>query len=411
MSHELRTPMNSVLGFGQLLEMDDLNAEQQQSVEQILKSGRHLLGLINEVLDLARIEAEQMSLSLEPVQLSLVLQDACDLVQPLAAKRNVQIDSGWFHTCDHTVLADQQRLKQVLINLLSNAIKYNREGGSVTLTCSHSIRLQESEEPEIEDRRQAARGRRQEDKKIEAAGNALLSSPSGEDVVSVLRLEVSDTGPGIAPENLKKLFVAFERLGAEHTETEGTGIGLALCRRLMEIMGGSIGVQTILGEGSTFWIEIPIGESPDLEAQDQTMDSTTDSADTPRATHTILYIEDNLSNLRLVERILIRHPHLKLLAAMQGGLGLELARQHLPDLILLDLHLPDIGGDEVLQQLRAIAETRDIPVIIISADATPRQIERLLLAGAANYLTKPLDIKRFLQTLEENLPPERPIPL
>jgi len=307
-------------------------------------------------------------------------------VRPLAARRNVEPLGDWEAACGHTVLADQQRLKQVLINLLSNAIKYNHEGGSVALACRLSAR------PEVGDRREAT------------TGGVLDLPSSGDDLVPTLRLEITDTGPGIAPENLDKIFIAFERLGAERSETEGTGIGLALSRRLMELMGGTIGVQSTLGQGSTFWIELPLGESPDLQAPDAAPDSSEGSADGIQHTkRIILYIEDNLSNLRLVESILIRQPHIKLLAAMQGGLGLELAREQRPDLILLDLHLPDISGNEVLQRLRAEAATRDIPVVMLSADATPRQIERLLQAGANAYLTKPLDVKQFLEVIKQHL--------
>ena len=419
MSHELRTPMNAILGFGQLLEMDDLTTQQIQNVEFILQGGRHLLRLINEVLEISRIEAGRMAVSLEPVRLLAVLQEAWDLVRPLAAQRGVQADGAWEQSCDRSVLADPQRLKQVVLNLLSNAIKYNREGGTVTLICRESTRQEaRGRAPQVAERRQAEGGRRQGDSEPEAgdrrqvaggikreiAGADLSSLPSGNHLLPTLRLEITDTGPGITAENLEKLFTPFERLGAENSGIEGTGIGLALSQRLMELMGGDIGVESVAGLGSTFWIELPLAEGSSVTCHVPGDDPhvTLDTRHlTPIAT--VLYIEDNLSNLRLVEGILLRQPHIKLLAAMQGGLGLELAREHQPALILLDLNLPDIMGDEVLRRLRADAATQHIPVIMLSADATPRQIARLLEAGANDYLTKPLDVKRFMTVLDENL--------
>ncbi len=359
MSHELRTPMNAILGFAQLLEMDDLNAEQRQGVDQILKGGRHLLGLINEVLDIARIEAGRLSLSPEPVQIGEVVQEVLALVQPLAAERNIRFEHTISPQTCH-VTADRQRLRQVLVNLMSNAVKYNREGGLVRLSCA-------------------------------PVGNRM-------------RLEVSDTGPGISPAGLEKLFMPFERLGAEASGVEGAGIGLSICRRLIELMNGKIGVHSVEREGSTFWVELPPATDP-VWAFEREQAAAPEEKQTgaPRAPRTVLCIEDNVSNLKLIERVLARRPEVHLLAAMQGGLGLELARAQKPDLILLDLHLPDMPGDEVLHHLRAEVETRDIPVVMLSADATPRQIERLRAAGASEYLTKPLDIKLFLQVMEETL--------
>ena len=259
--------------------------------------------------------------------------------------------------------ADRQRLKQVLLNLLSNAVKYNREGGTVSLSCGPG----------------------------EAGGDSV-------------RFEVSDTGAGIAPEDFGKLFVPFERLDADKSGVEGSGIGLSICRRLVELMGGSIGVRSVQGQGSTFWVEMPHAEDPVQAFERGEPDTSLTMAEAaPRAARTVLYIEDNLSNLTLIERIFARRPKVKLLAVMQGRLGLEMAREQRPDMILLDLHLPDIPGDEVLRHLRAEPETRDIPIVMLSADATPNQIERLRAAGASEYLTKPLDVQRFLQVVEETL--------
>ncbi len=364
MSHELRTPMNAILGFAQLLEMDELNPEQTQGVEQILKGGRHLLELINEVLDIARIEAGQLSISPEPVQLSEVVQEALELVRTLAAERGIRFENSVGSNSCH-VIADQQRLKQVLLNLLSNAVKYNRERGLVRLSCA----------------------------------------PKGNRV----RFEVSDTGPGISPAGIEKLFVPFERLDAENSGIEGSGIGLSICQRLVELMNGTIGVESSLGQGTTFWVELPSAEDPTKTLEhEKPATPVILSTVTPEASRTMLYIEDNLSNLNLIERILARRPEIRLLSAMQGSLGLELAHHHRPDVILLDLHLPDMNGDEVLQHLQAEIETRDIPVVMLSADATPHQIERLRAAGAVEYLTKPLDVRRFLQVLEETLKKGQP---
>jgi PAS domain S-box-containing protein len=353
MSHELRTPLNVVLGFGQVLQLDPLDPGQAEAVDYILKAGRHLLDLIDEVLDISRIEAGRLSLSIEPVRADDLLADALMLMRPLASQRGITIRAE-LDTCDVFVLADRQRTKQVLLNLLANAIKYNREGGVVEIKC---------------DQRESA-----------------------------LRIIVTDTGLGIPPERLDRLFTPFDRLGAEATAVEGTGLGLALSKRLIEAMGGAVGVESVVDAGSTFWIELPLGEPPSADPEGAAPQGAADQQ-APAAhakMHSILYIEDNLSNLNLMEHILDRRQGLRLLAAMQGSLGLELAREHHPDLILLDLHLPDMAGSDVLRELKTNLSTRDIPVVVVSADATSGQKARLLDAGARAYLTKPLDLKEFL---------------
>ncbi len=249
--------------------------------------------------------------------------------------------------------ADRQRLKQVLLNLIVNAIKYNRDGGAVAIGCDQS-----------------------------AAGK--------------LQLSVTDTGAGIDAADLERLFTPFERLGAEQSTVEGTGLGLALSKRLVDVMGGTIGVRSQPGHGSSFWIELDMTASPDVESD---LDEV--AADAPEGQRrTVLYIEDNLSNVQLVERILQRRPHVELLVAMQGQLGLELARQHHPDLVLVDLNLPDLDGETVLRRLRAEPQMREVPVAVLSADATPGQIARLRAAGADDYVTKPLDVARFLRLVD-----------
>ncbi len=362
MSHELRTPLNAILGFAQLLEIDSLNAPQRQSVDQILKGGRHLLTLINEVLDLARIEAGKLALSTEPIRIGEATQAAVDLVGQLATHHHVELRTEPSPLWNEFVLADRQRLQQVILNLLSNAIKYNRPGGSVTVACQMAD-------------------------------------------TDRCRLQVRDTGCGLSPEKLNYLFTPFDRLGAEVSEIEGTGIGLALSKRLVEAMSGKIGVETESGEGSTFWVELPRVESPldSYERQRPEDESAELFMGDSRPYATVLYIEDNVSNTLLMERIFENRPGVRLISTMQGRLGVELARQHVPDLILLDLHLPDLPGNEVLRQLQASARTSDIPVAMISADATPNQIDRLLAAGARTYLTKPLDVRRLLQFVDEAL--------
>jgi signal transduction histidine kinase/ActR/RegA family two-component response regulator len=362
MSHELRTPLNAVLGFAQLLELDDINSEQREAVEQILKGGTHLLELINEVLDIARIDSGDLALSPEPVLVSDVLNETLDLMRPLAAQRSIHLAADRRASCTKYVFADRQRLKQILLNLLSNAVKYNRIGGTVSVACE-----------QIEPTR--------------------------------IRLKVSDTGPGIRPEHLELLFVPFERLGADRTDVVGTGIGLALSRRLAEAMSGTIDVDSTFGQGSTFTIELPLVEGPvDRYERLGSHDShPVRLAVAPAQRATVLYIEDNLANLKLVQRVFSPRHDIEIIPALQGRLGIDLARQHHPVLILLDLHLPDLPGDEVLQQLCDDPTTASIPVVILSADATERQRQRLLAAGASAYLTKPLDIRQLLRIVDDLL--------
>jgi len=361
MSHELRTPLNAVLGFAQLLDVEDLDDAKQEAVDQILRGGRHLLGLINEVLEISAIETGNLSLSPEPVPAIDVIAEVVDLARPLAAKGGVQFVDDAVTVTDVHIQADRQRLKQVLLNLVSNAIKYNRPGGTVSVTA-----------------RQA--GSRH------------------------LRIEVTDTGPGIRPEDFDRLFLPFERLGAEQTEVEGTGIGLALSRRLAEAMGGTLGVSSELGQGSTFWIELPETEGPVERFERLQGDAAMAPAPSESTRrHTIVYIEDNLSNLRLVERVVTQGDDVDLIASMQGGLGVELVREHQPDLVLLDLHLPDIPGEEVLRRLQDDLRTAAIPVVVLSADATSGKADLVLAAGARAYLTKPLDLVELKRLVDDLL--------
>jgi signal transduction histidine kinase/ActR/RegA family two-component response regulator len=353
MSHELRTPLNAVLGFGQLLEMDGLTPDQAENVSQITKGGAHLLDLINEILDISQIESGHMSMSPEAVRVSDVVEAAVALLRPLAEERSVHLIGG-DHGCGHHIFADRQRVKQILLNLIGNGIKYNRQGGSVSVTCF-----------------QPERGK--------------------------LRIQVTDTGPGIAPDQFHLLFAPFERLGAEQTSVPGTGVGLALSRGLAEAMGGTLDVESTPGRGSTFWVEFPIVDSP-LKILEEAGQRTQRVEDGPL---TVLHIEDNLANVELVERVLAQRPEINLVAAMQGRMGVDLARRHHPVLVLLDLNLVDLPGIEVLQILRDDPATADIPVAIVSADAMPRQVQRLLSSGAVAYLTKPIDIHRLLALVDD----------
>jgi len=361
MSHELRTPLNAILGFGQLLQRDELTEGQRESIDQVLHGGRHLLGLINEVLDISRIETGSLALSQEAVNVYELLTETIDLIRPLAAERELRIQAPSAEGCSWTVRADRQRLRQALLNLASNAVKYNRHGGSIEFACDA-----------------AAEGR--------------------------LRILVRDTGPGVAADKLHRLFTPFDRLGAEQTDIQGTGMGLALSKRLLEAMGGTLTANSIQGQGSTFTMELALAEDPleRYERASQTQPTLVQGRGFgPQCT--VLYVEDNPSNLRLVERVLAERGGVRLLTATHGQPVHDLACQHQPDLILLDQHLPDLAGEEVLRRLQADPDTAAVPVVVVSADATAGQIQRLLAAGASHYLTKPLDVAEFLEVVDQLL--------
>ncbi|MDP9067243.1 MAG: PAS domain S-box protein [Actinomycetota bacterium] len=353
MSHELRTPLNAILGFGQLLEMDDLTEDQAENVAEMIRGGKHLLELINEVLDISRIETGRLALSLEPVPLAYVIDEATRLVRPLAAQRGIALTVELPDPELH-VMADQQRLKQILINLLSNAIKYNRDNGAVTVS----------------------------------------ASPRGDGRIGV---SVADTGSGIRPDLVEAIFTPFERLGAEATSIEGTGLGLAIGRRLTEAMGGSLGVESVVGSGSTFTLELHVG----LDAGSATVSELPAPQLQPECV--ILYVEDNVSNLRLVERIIGRAENLRVTSCTTGSEAIDVAARERPHLVLLDLNLPDMPGHEVLHRLQLDPLTADIPVVVLSADATQGQIRRLLHSGARAYLTKPFDVVAFNEVIEDLL--------
>ena len=357
MSHELRTPLNAVLGFAQLLasEKPPPTQAQQRSLDQILKGGWYLLQLINEILDLAMIESGQVMMSQESMGLSEVLRDCQAMMEPQANKRGIDmrftsLEQPFF------VHADRTRVKQVLINLLSNAIKYNRKGGSVTVTAGTS-----------------------------SEGRVCLS--------------VTDSGTGLSPAQIDQLFQPFNRLGREHGGEEGTGIGLVVTKQLVELMGGTIGVESVLDVGTTFWIELAASQEPVLE-QAPLLETDFEVEEAPANKRTVLYVEDNPANLILVEQLVARRVNLKLLTATDGYAGIELARAYQPDVILMDINLPGISGFACLKLLKDDAATARIPVLALSANAMPRDVERGIEAGFFRYLTKPIKVVEFMESLD-----------
>ena len=362
MSHELRTPLNAILGFAQLVESGTPapTPTQQRSIGQILKAGWYLLELINEILDLALIESGKLSLSGEPVSLTEVLAECRAMVEPQAQQRGIGMVFAQLESPRY-VKADRTRLKQVLINLLFNAIKYNQSGGHVTVVCT-------------------------------------LSPPDA------VRISVRDTGPGLVPAQLAQLFQPFNRLGQESGTEEGTGIGLVVTQRLVHLMGGQIGVDSTPGVGSVFWVEMALTAAP----QQAELDALPIGPSHPEAApgtpqHTVLYVEDNPANLELVEQIIERREGMRLLGAADASLGIEFARVYQPEVILMDINLPGISGIEALKILRADPATAHIPVIALSANAVPRDIQKGLEAGFFNYLTKPIKVTQLMEAVDAAL--------
>ena len=357
MSHDLRTPLNAILGFAQLLDGDSLPPEHAESVKQIMKGGQHLLNLINEVLEIARIEAGHLTLSIEAVRICETVEQATTLVRPLAAARAITVVVEPIRD-DLYLLADRHRLSQVLLNLLSNAVKYNRHGGQVTVAVDEN--LQER-----------------------------------------CRISVSDTGPGIPEQKRHLLFNPFERLGAEGTPIEGTGLGLTVSKALVERMGGELGLASTIDVGSTFWLDLPPTEEP-REIHTPTA-ATAQAAERPASAGTVLYVEDNPSNVRLLERVLERRPGVRLVHSGTGREGLEMAARLRPDLVLLDMGLPDCSGEALVAQLKQSPETRQLPVVVLSADAMPSHVQRLKEAGILAYLTKPINVTEVLRVVDRTL--------
>ncbi len=359
MSHEMRTSLNAILGFAQLMESDSTlpAPAHKESVAKILQAGWYLMELINEILDLAMIQSGRLSWSLEPMSLAEVMLECQATIEPQAQKSGIRIT---FPTVDSHcfIKADRTRVKQVLINLLSNAIKYNQAGGSVVVECS-------------------------------------ASAPQR------MRVSVTDTGAGLPPEKLALLFRPFSRVGQETSAEAGTGIGLVVTKRLVELMGGAIGVRSNVGKGSVFWIELVAAAPPQLAVGDaELVVLSRPKIQNGAAPRTLLYVEDNPANLQLVEAIVARRPDIRLLSARNGTLGIELARAARPDVILMDINLPGMSGIKAMQILHADTATARIPVVALSANAMPRDIERGLEAGFFRYLTKPIKVAEFMDTLD-----------
>ena len=359
MSHELRTPLSAILGFAQLMDSGSPlpTSSQKRSIDQILQAGWYLLELINEILDLALIESGKLSLSLEPISLIEVIRECQAMIEPQARKRDISMSFPQFEIL-HVVKAERTRVKQVLINLLSNAIKYNKVGGTVVVDCTVSN----------QDR---------------------------------IRISVKDTGDGLTPEKLMQLFQPFNRLGQEAGVEEGTGIGLVVSKRLVELMKGVIGVESTVGEGSVFWIELNLTTElhPAADAPEPT--AIARARVHPGAQlHTVLYVEDNPANLMLVEDLMARRPDVRLLTARDGNRGIEIARASRPDVILMDINLPGISGIKAMRILAEDTSTAHIPVVALSANAIPRDIETGLEAGFFRYLTKPIKVNEFMDTLD-----------
>ncbi len=359
MSHELRTPLGAILGFAQLLEsgVPEPTSIQKRSIDQILKAGWYLLELINEILDLALIESGKLLLSLEPVSLAEVMHECEIMIEPQAQQHRISLAFTSFDT-PYFVNADRTRVKQLILNLLSNAIKYNVVDGNVTVTCS-------------------------------------MSPPDS------IRISVRDTGEGLNQEQLGQLFQPFNRLGQKASDEQGTGIGLVVCKRLVELMGGIIGVESTVGNGSVFWIELKQAAIPstDVHLSEFTAGGVSQNQGTARL-HTLLYVEDNPANLMLVEDLVARRPDIRLLTAMDAIRGIEIARAYLPDAILMDINLPGISGINALKILVEDRKTAHIPVVALSANAIPRDIEKGLEAGFFRYLTKPIKVNEFMDTLD-----------
>lgn len=362
MSHELRTPLNAILGFSQLLALDDLTEEQKDQAKEIDKAGRHLLELINEVLDTAKIDAGKLELNMKNLSLRNVLNECVSIITPLLEEKELEFINRSEDKDDCYINADETRVKQVILNILSNSVKYNRKQGKIILSCD-------------------------------------FTSPSR------VRVIISDTGYGLTAEQQKNLFQPFERMGAENTDIEGTGIGLVISKRLIELMDGEIGYKSSPDTGSVFWVELNRSESSSNDIEEHKKIDTIHASDRidEKKKRSVLYIEDNPANLRLVEEIFRKTELANLSSAHTPELGLSMVSACNPDLILLDINLPGINGYEVLNILRKDNKTKNIPVIAISANAMSQDIEKGMAAGFDDYITKPINIDKFISTINRVL--------
>lgn len=359
MSHELRTPLNGILGFAQLLEMNPkkaLDEQQTTYVHQILSAGNHLLRLINEILDLAKVEAGKVQLSMEPIMPVHVIQESLNILEALCQKYEVKLITDFDQVSpDLQISADLTRFSQIVMNLCSNAIKYNHKGGTVSITI-----IQDSDD--------------------------------------WLKISFTDTGPGISPEHMEMLFTPFNRLEAEGSTTEGTGVGLSITQKLVELMSGQISVESTPGEGSTFWVKF---KTLDEEVAPKEIENKKSYIQIPNqlAPCNVLYIEDNKENMQLVREIFEKFDGAELKWAETAEKGIEEALNNLPDMILMDLNLPGMDGFEALKELRRHKECQNLPIIALSANVRPETIERGKREGFNNFLTKPIDIPTLIHVI------------
>ena len=364
MSHELRTPLNAILGFGQLLDIDIKDESQKMYIGEVVKAGEHLLALINEVLDLSHVESGKIELAMKNYSLNSIIDESVMLIKPLADAKSIRVINNVGSERHFVAHIDSMRFKQVMLNLLSNAVKYNRDNGSITINI-------EQKDPKR------------------------------------IRIEIIDTGHGISREQQKLLFEPFTRLN-KHENIEGTGIGLAITRRIIELMGGAIGVESEEGEGSKFWIEVVVGSLDEMVDVGTSVQEKSPSIEYTKDSKKLLYVEDNAANLQLITKLLEKHtPHV-LISAPDATLGIAIAEAQQPDLVLMDINLPGLDGFQALAKLKNNPKTSAIPVLAISAFATDADIEKAIKSGFCGYITKPVDIRAFLQTIDKILTPRTP---